>query len=112
MCNGSNHVPLWLNEGLAVYFENIKIRGNGWKWHPPTRRLKILLAYYEKNQRTLRPIAAWLDPNNRRIVVDEYGEAYAMVHFGSLHRRMGENFFAITGAPYNAVRVVPVIIPS
>ena len=81
LCNGSHHVPLWLNEGLAVYFENITIVGNSWKWAAPEDRLRRLLPFYEKNQRTLRPISAWLDPNNRSITVDEYGEAYAMVHF-------------------------------
>ena len=81
LCNGSSHVPLWLNEGLAVYFENIRVQGSGWKWEPPADRLARLLPVYKNTQRTLRPLAQWLDPNNRNITVDEYGEAYAMVHF-------------------------------
>ena len=81
MCNGSSHVPLWLNEGLAVYFENIEVTGNKWRWSPPKDRLGRLLDHYKRTKRTLRPLAYYLDPNKRSMPAEEYAEAYAMVHF-------------------------------
>jgi hypothetical protein len=81
LCNGSSHVPLWLNEGLAVYFENIEVTGNNWKWAPPKDRLNRLIDYYKRTNRTLRPLASYLDPTKRGMPAEEYAEAYAMVHF-------------------------------
>ena len=45
-CNGSRHVPTWLNEGLAVYFESALYRSGRLSLRPPKGRLNSLSSYY------------------------------------------------------------------
>lgn len=79
-CNGSDHVPTWLNEGVAVYFENGQIQGNEYVWRPPTDRIAHLTDQYRRLKTTLVSPDQYLD-HYRGFGGANYGEAYAMVHF-------------------------------
>ena len=81
-CNGSEHVPTWMNEGLAVYFENGRFdRGSGqFILQAPRGRIQILQRIYGQQKRTLWPLDKYLD-HYEGISAEQYGEVYAMVHF-------------------------------
>jgi hypothetical protein len=82
-CGGSNHIPEWFNEGIAVYFENGDLTGGRKpRYQPklPSERLRPLLQGYIKNGTPMHPLASYL---TRAGGLDEreYAEAFAMVHF-------------------------------
>jgi len=79
-CNGSRHVPTWINEGLAVYFESGVFKNGQYKWRPPTTRISQLKAYYNQTGGTVQPLDQYLD-HYGHIPAIAYGEVYAMTHF-------------------------------
>jgi hypothetical protein len=79
-CNGSSHVPTWLNEGLAVYFESGTFSNGNFSLRPPTGRVNLLKELYEGKRGTLRPLDAYLK-HYGPISPEEYGEVYAMTHY-------------------------------
>jgi hypothetical protein len=79
-CNGSDHVPTWINEGLAVYFESGTFQNNTFSIQPPRERIMILKEYYSQLKRTLSPLDFYLD-HHGHISGEAYGEVYAMTHF-------------------------------
>lgn len=81
-CNGSRHVPTWMNEGLAVYFENGRFdRASGrFILQSPKGRIGVLQQLYAQQKRTLWPLDRYLQ-HYGPISAEQYGEVYAMVHF-------------------------------
>lgn len=79
-CNGTRHVPTWINEGLAVYFESGVFRSGEFIPQLPQRRLEPLKATYKKREKPLRPLDAYLDHHDH-IDAAEYAEVFAMTHF-------------------------------
>jgi hypothetical protein len=79
-CNGSDHVPTWINEGLAVYFESGKFKGGQFVIMPPVERLERLVTFYSRDNAMLQKPEQYLD-HKGHIGADQYGEVYAMVHF-------------------------------
>lgn len=79
-CNGSDHVPTWVNEGVAVHFENGTLAGGRYRHRPPVDRIKRLASLYREERTTLQPMNKYLD-HHGGIGADLYGEVYAMVHF-------------------------------
>lgn len=81
-CNGSSHVPTWINEGLAVYFESGEFtQGNReFKLVPPRGRIALLKSLYGQQRATLWPMDNYLK-HYGHISGEQYGEVYAMVHF-------------------------------
>lgn len=49
-CNGSAHVPTWLNEGLAVYFEAGVVQGNQFVARTPKGRIEYLKQIYDRSR--------------------------------------------------------------
>ena len=47
-CNGSQHVPTWINEGLAVYFESAQYRNGRLSLRAPKGRLNNLSRWYSR----------------------------------------------------------------
>jgi hypothetical protein len=79
-CNGSRHVPTWLNEGLAVYFENGIVQGGRFVVRPPTGRIEILKQIYAQKRHTIMPIEQYLT-HYGHIAPEQYSEVYAMTNF-------------------------------
>lgn len=79
-CNGSSHVPTWINEGLAVYFEAGLFRNGEFVTRPPVERIQRLRQLYEQQKRPLQPMDQYLN-HHGHIGPDNYGEVYAMVHY-------------------------------
>lgn len=81
-CNGSDHVPTWINEGLAVYFESALYQRNSrnFKLQSPRQRIAILKAYYAQQRATMWPMDDYVK-HYGHISAEQYGEVYAMVHF-------------------------------
>jgi hypothetical protein len=79
-CNGSGHVPTWLNEGLAVYFESGVFSDGQFNLRPPHGRINLLKELYADKRSTLRPLDGYLR-HYGPISPEEYGEVYAMTHF-------------------------------
>ena len=79
-CNGSDHVPTWINEGIAVHFENGVLAKGRYQHRPPVDRIRRLSGLYRERKSTLQPMNAYLD-HHGSIDADLYGEVYAMVHF-------------------------------
>jgi hypothetical protein len=79
-CNGSSHVPTWINEGLAVYFENGIFKSGEFIERPPTERIQRLRQLYEQTKKPLQSMGKYLD-HHGHIGPDNYGEVYAMVHY-------------------------------
>ncbi len=79
-CNGTDHVPTWINEGLAVYFEAGAFRNNEFIPQLPQRRLELLKNLYQQRRKTLQPLDAYLD-HHGPIEAENYGEVFAMTHF-------------------------------
>jgi hypothetical protein len=79
-CNGSDHVPTWLNEGLAVYFESGSFRNGVFMIEPPRDRIAWLKRIYQARKTTLYPLEQYLDHYDE-IPGEAYGEVYAMTHF-------------------------------
>jgi len=99
-CNGSEHVPTWFNEGLAVYFESGVFENNQFTVRPPREQISRLQTLYAEQKRMLTPPATYLD-HHGHIAVDQYGEVYAMVQFfvfgtcgpGCRHKNCGRSRF-------------------
>jgi hypothetical protein len=79
-CNGSNNVPTWINEGLAVYFESGVFKNGAFEVLAPHDRISRLRELYDRLGHTLRPLDQYLDHYDH-ISPDEYGEVYAMTVF-------------------------------
>lgn len=79
-CNGSDHVPTWINEGIAVYFEAGKFSNGVFQLHPPTERIDLLKRQYEELKSTLWPLDRYIG-HAGGISASMYGEVYAMTHF-------------------------------
>jgi hypothetical protein len=81
-CNGSNHVPTWINEGLAVYFESGVFQGGEFQVRSPRQRIEQLKAHYQKASGggTLMPLDQYLD-HHGHIDTAQYAEVFAMTHF-------------------------------
>lgn len=79
-CNGSDHVPTWINEGLAVYFESGVFKSGTFVLAPPRERIMQLQAAYAQNGHMLMAPDLYLD-HKGHIDALQYGEVYAMVHF-------------------------------
>lgn len=91
-CNGSEHVPTWLNEGLAVYFEHGKFQGGKFQIMSPTDRINRLKAEYGRNKATLMPLDQYLN-HYGHISPDQYAEVYAMTHFWIFGSESGKKRF-------------------
>lgn len=79
-CNGSRHVPTWLNEGLAVYFEAGVVQGSNFVERMPKDRIDYLKQIYERTKTTIFPVDRYLSHYDH-IAPAQYGEVYAMTHF-------------------------------
>ena len=79
-CNGSDHVPTWINEGLAVYFESGVYKPGQLQWKPPSKRLAQLKQAYATQRDTLMPLEDHLK-HYGHIPGDVYAEVYAITHF-------------------------------
>ena len=81
-CNGSEHVPTWMNEGLAVYFENGRFDRTSGQFilQSPKGRIQSLQGIYGQQKHTLWPLDKYLG-HYGGISAEQYGEVYAMVHF-------------------------------
>jgi hypothetical protein len=79
-CNGSRHVPTWLNEGLAVYFEAGVVQGNNFLERMPKDRIDYLKQIYDRSKTTIFPVERYL-AHYQHIAPAQYGEVYAMTHF-------------------------------
>lgn len=79
-CNGSRHVPTWINEGLAVYFESGVFQGGQFQVRPPVERIARLKDLYDYRKTTLMPLEGYLG-HYGHIPGDSYGEVYAMTTF-------------------------------
>ncbi|TVR12673.1 MAG: DUF1570 domain-containing protein [Planctomycetota bacterium] len=91
-CNGSAHVPTWINEGLAVYFESSQYRGGRLHIQPPHARLRILQRFYSRNNRMLRNPGDYLN-HYGHIPGEQYGEVYLKTHFWLFGVRGGRERF-------------------
>jgi hypothetical protein len=79
-CNGSDHIPTWVNEGLAVYFENGVFQGGEFQIRSPTGRINELKQDYQQQHSTLAPLDEYLS-HHGHISAAQYGEVFAMTHF-------------------------------
>ena len=79
-CNGSRHVPTWLNEGLAVYFEAGIPQGGRFVARTPKNRIDYLKQIYDEKKNTIIPINEYLS-HYGHIAPAQYGEVYAMTTF-------------------------------
>jgi len=82
-CNGSDHVPTWVNEGIAVYFESAKFdeKRNSFSWRAPETRLTYLKGYYAQGgNRMLWDIDNYIK-HYGHIPGANYAEVYAITHF-------------------------------
>jgi hypothetical protein len=79
-CNGSDHVPTWINEGLAVYFESGIFKNGTFVIQPPRERIARLKEIYDRQHRSIIPLDGYLG-NYGHILPDMYGEVYAMTSF-------------------------------
>ncbi|MFW5830306.1 MAG: hypothetical protein ACOCXA_08610 [Planctomycetota bacterium] len=91
-CNGSAHVPTWINEGLAVYFEAGEYGPRTARWQAPMDRLRRLKALYRQTERPLRALDSYLD-HYGHITSDQYAEVYAMTHFWVFGSNSGRERF-------------------
>jgi len=79
-CNGSRHVPTWLNEGLAVYFEAGVVQGGQFLARTPKGRIESLKQIYDRSKSTITPVDEYLS-HYGHISPAQYGEVYAMTNF-------------------------------
>lgn len=91
-CNGSRHVPTWINEGIAVYFESSEVSGGKLKINLPKGRLGQLYYYYSDQKTTVWPVDTYLN-HYGHIPALNYGEAFVMVHFWIFGVRGGKERF-------------------
>jgi hypothetical protein len=79
-CNGSDNVPTWINEGLAVYFENGEFRDGKFIEKLPVERLSQLRGDYGRMKKTYLPLTQYLD-HHGHIAAAQYGEVFLMTHY-------------------------------
>jgi hypothetical protein len=79
-CNGSDHIPTWINEGLAVYFEAGVFQNGEFQIRSPTERINQLKVEYAQTHSTLAPLDQYLNYHNH-ISAAQYGEVFAMTSF-------------------------------
>mgnify|MGYP000134074415 CR=1 FL=1 len=91
-CNGSSHVPTWVNEGIAVYFENGVLANGRYQYRDPVDRIKELAGIYRKTRTTVAPLNHYLD-HHGPISAVLYGEVYAMVHYWAFGSPSGKTRF-------------------
>ena len=91
-CNGTDHVPTWINEGIAVHFENGFLANGRYRHQPPVDRIKRLATLYKTRKSTLQPMNVYLD-HHGSIGADLYGEVHAMVHFWAFSAPGGREHF-------------------
>jgi hypothetical protein len=80
ICNGSAHVPTWINEGLAVYFESGVFENGEFQVRPPRERIARLRDIYGQLRRPLIPLDRYLDYYGH-IIPEQYGEVYCITAF-------------------------------
>ncbi|MEK7413120.1 MAG: hypothetical protein AAB263_07370, partial [Planctomycetota bacterium] len=98
-CTGSENVPTWVNEGLAVYFESGVFVENKFQERSPKERISRLQMAQEQTKGMLgKP--DWYLKHKGHISADMYGEVFAMVHFwlfdctdGCKHTNCGRSRF-------------------
>lgn len=91
-CNGSRHVPTWINEGLAVYFESGEFKRGAFNWKAPVERLGMLRQQYGMGENTLMPLGDYL-AHYGHIPASAYAEVYAMTHFWIFGAKGGKERF-------------------
>ena len=79
-CNGSRHVPTWINEGLAVYFETFLFKSGKYINRPPKSRISQLVAVYGQQKNVLWSMDNYVK-HYGHIPGLNYAEVYAMTHF-------------------------------
>ncbi len=79
--NGSEQVPTWVNEGLAVYFECGKFEGGEFRVYPPMERIAQLKQLYGQTKRPLAGTLSQYIDHHGHITADMYGEVFAMVYY-------------------------------
>ncbi len=79
-CNGSDHIPTWINEGLAVLFEQGVFSNGEFLLRPPKERISHLQSYYRRLKAPLIELDQYID-HGFGITAAQYGEVYAMTHF-------------------------------
>lgn len=79
-CNGSQHVPTWINEGLAVYFEAGIVQNGQFVERMPKERIAYLKQIYDQTKKTIFPVDRYLSHYDH-ILAEQYGEVYAMTNF-------------------------------
>ena len=78
--NGTDHVPTWINEGLAVHFESGVFLNGEFQIRPPIARLDRLRDDYQRLNHPLSgSLGNYLD-HHGFIDAGMYGEVYAMIH--------------------------------
>jgi hypothetical protein len=90
---GSAHVPTWINEALAVHFENAVANGADLRIVPPARRIAQLQERYAQRRQPVAGSVAHYLGHHGGIGADMYGEVYAMLHsfvFGQTARTRGK----------------------
>jgi hypothetical protein len=91
-CNGSDNVPTWINEGLAVHFESGEFKGGRFNWMPPKTRIQQLNAHYAREKTTLVPLEDYFD-HHGHIPAACYAEVYALTHFWIFGTKGGKERF-------------------
>ncbi|TVR43679.1 MAG: DUF1570 domain-containing protein [Planctomycetota bacterium] len=92
-CNGSAHVPTWINEGLAVYFESSSYNNGRLNIEIPRERVALLRRIYPRNNnRMLWPPDRYLN-HYGHIPGENYGEVYLKTHFWIFGVRNGRERF-------------------
>ena len=79
-CNGSDHVPTWLNEGLAVYFETFDFKRGKYISKAPRSRISQLVMAYSQTKNVLWSMDNYIK-HYGHIPALNYAEVYAMTHF-------------------------------
>lgn len=91
-CNGTSHVPTWVNEGLAVYFESCEFRDGRLTWRPPATRLEQLRQYYVQQKKVLTPVDTIIQ-HYGPIPALQYAEVYAFTHYWLFGSKEGHTRF-------------------
>ncbi|NRA40247.1 MAG: DUF1570 domain-containing protein, partial [Planctomycetes bacterium] len=79
-CNGTRHVPTWINEGLAVYFETFDFKAGKYIGKAPKGRIRQLATVYAQRKDVVWDMDDYLG-HFGHIPALNYAEVYAMTHF-------------------------------